>query len=103
MSRLTAKLFKQDNYWIVEWGASQIHSWGLPDTLLNLPQGQQDLVIDLTETKYIDSQGLEFLLGLHKKLSDQNVHIILQNPNLHLRRLFRIMQFERIFEIELTS
>jgi anti-anti-sigma factor len=102
VGRLTAKMFQDNKEWVVAWGENQIHSVWRPDTLLNLSL-DQTLVVDLTEVEYIDSQGLKFLLDLHKKLSEQNLTIILQNPTPHLRRLFRIMQFERIFEIEVIS
>lgn len=62
--------------------------------------GAKRLFIDLTATESIDSQGLRLLLNAQKEFARQNVQIVLQNPNPHLRRLFRIMQFDRVFVIE---
>lgn len=58
------------------------------------------LLIDLARTEFIDSQGLRLLLNAHKEFSKENIQIVLQNPNAHLKRLFRIMQFDRVFDIE---
>jgi anti-anti-sigma factor len=58
------------------------------------------LLIDLTATESIDSHGLKLLLNAQKEFARRNVQIVLQNPNPHLRRLFRIMQFDRLFVIE---
>jgi anti-sigma B factor antagonist len=58
------------------------------------------LLIDLTGVEFIDSHGLRVLLNAHKDFSNEDVQIVLQNPNPHLKRLLRIMQFDRVFEIE---
>jgi anti-anti-sigma factor len=59
------------------------------------------LVIDLSEIERIDSNGLRLLLNAHKEFSKQEISIVLRNPNSHLHRLFLIMQFDRVFNIEL--
>ena len=58
------------------------------------------LLINLTNVEYIDSHGLRILLNAHKDFSIENIQIVLQNPNPHLKRLLRIMQFDRVFVIE---
>lgn len=58
------------------------------------------LVVDLTDTQQLGSPGLQLLVSIYRKLSKQNVSIILKNPNPHLQRLLRIMQFDRIFVIQ---
>lgn len=60
----------------------------------------QSLVIDLNATRTIDSQWLKFLLDIRNECSIVNIQVVLQNPNQHLRQLFRIMQFDRVFLIE---
>jgi anti-anti-sigma regulatory factor len=37
---------------------------------------------------------------MYRKLSQQDIPIILKNPNPHLQRLLRIMQLDRIFVIK---
>ncbi len=60
----------------------------------------QTLVIDLSEAKLVDSHGLRLLIDAQRKFSAKDVPIVLRNPNAHLSRLFRIMQFDRIFTVE---
>ncbi len=59
----------------------------------------QRLIIDLSTTERIDSQGMKILLDMHQMFSKENIPIVLQNPNSHLYRLLQIMQFTHIFEI----
>lgn len=58
------------------------------------------LVIDLDQAKTVDSHGLRLLIDAQKKFSINNVQIILKSPNPHLSRLFRVMQFDRLFAVE---
>ena len=58
------------------------------------------LVIDLVSLETIDSRGLGILLDVNKKFSEHNIDIELRNANQRLQRLFRIMQFDRIFLIK---
>lgn len=74
---------------------------GSASLLRKLRESNADsLRIDLTETDRFDSQGLRLLLNAHKEFSRARVPIILKNPNVHLSRLFQIMQFDRIFSVE---
>ena len=57
------------------------------------------LTIDLSEAEIIGSPGLRLLLKAKRELSRKDIEIILNNPSSHMRRLFRIMQFEQIFVI----
>lgn len=58
------------------------------------------LIVDLTETQQLGSPGLQLLVNIYRKLSQQDIPIILKNPNPHLQRLLRIMQLDRIFVIK---
>lgn len=62
--------------------------------------GVKKLVIDLTATDRFDSHGLRLLLNAQKEFSREKVEIVLKNPNAHLKRLFQIMQFDRVFTIK---
>lgn len=71
------------------------------ELLQELTQAQaQKLVIDLTVTENLDSQGLVLLIGLHKEFSQQNIQIVLYNPRPFLSSILRIMQFDKIFVVE---
>lgn len=58
------------------------------------------LVIDLEQAEGIDSHGLRLLIDAHREFAEKNIQITLRSPNSHLSRLFRIMQFDRLFKIE---
>jgi anti-anti-sigma factor len=63
--------------------------------------GAQKLVVDLTTADRIDSEGLRRLLYAQQDFAKQNIQVVLRNPNPHLRRLLRIMQFDLVFPIEM--
>ena len=74
------------------------------DILKHLVEDQAHLlVIDLTAVEVIDAYGLRLLLAAKKEFSEQDIQIVLQNPNAHLRRLFRIMQFDRVFNVKMDN
>lgn len=105
MTKLTAELVHKDNQWTLKFigevdFATAQPMWlsGILDTIAKAQA--QTLIIDLTATKLIDSQGLRLLLDIQKACSQHGIQVMLQNPNHHLHRLFRIMQFSRLFVIE---
>ena len=61
------------------------------------------VIVDLTGTQHLGSPGLQLLVNMYRKLSRQNIPMILKNPNPHLQRLLRIMQLDRIFVIKLET
>jgi anti-sigma B factor antagonist len=65
-----------------------------------LEAGARKLVIDLEAADRIDSHGLRLLLNAHKEFARKKMGIVLRKPNSHLRRLFQIMQFDRVFVVE---
>jgi len=81
--------------------------WSLESSALLLQQlietQAKMLFVDLTHAERIDSHGLRLLLNAQKEFTNENVQIILKNPNSHLNRLFQIMQFDRVFTIEFDS
>lgn len=61
------------------------------------------LHIDLAKTERLDSQALRLLLNAHKDFSQEQIDVVLKNPNDHLNRLLHIMQFDKIFLIEFDN
>jgi anti-sigma B factor antagonist len=57
-------------------------------------------VIDFEELDYISSAGLGVLLGAQKRLGESGNNLKLINMNKHIREIFRIAGFDRIFDIE---
>ncbi|HMQ52994.1 MAG TPA: STAS domain-containing protein [Anaerolineae bacterium] len=71
-------------------------------TKLKLAQAKA-LHIDLKKTERLDSQALRLLLNAQKDFSQEQIEIVLKNPNDHLNRLLHIMQFDKIFSIEFDN
>ncbi|MFQ5512258.1 MAG: STAS domain-containing protein [Candidatus Krumholzibacteriia bacterium] len=65
-----------------------------------LNQANGSLVIDFGELDYISSAGLGVLLGAQKRLGESGGRLRLVNMNQHIREIFHIAGFDRIFEIE---
>ena len=109
MNKLSTELTRQSDVWILKLkgnvDTNTAHLMWFTDNsaplLKELMQARvKKLLIDLTNLEFIDSHGLRVLLNTHKEFSSENIQIVLQNPNPHLKRLLRIMQFDRIFVIE---
>lgn len=106
---LSTKLTHQNDVWTLKLSgnidsatANQMWSTDNSASLLKeMVQAQvKKLALDLSEVDFIDSHGLRVLLNAHRDFSNENIQIILQYPNPHLKRLLRIMQFDRVFVIE---
>ena len=57
-------------------------------------------VLDCRELDYISSAGLGLLFGTHKKLMGSGGGLRLINLKPHIRELFGIGGFDKIFELE---
>jgi anti-sigma B factor antagonist len=64
-----------------------------------LDDGARNLVVDLSETTFIDSMTLGVLLGAVKRLrpSGGTVHVVCVDP--HIRRVFEITLLDRVFSL----
>jgi anti-anti-sigma factor len=56
-------------------------------------------VIDMRQTEYMDSSALGMLLLLRERSGGDNADIKIINCNPEIRQVFRIAQFERLFDI----
>ena len=108
MTKLNATLTQDKEDWVLQLSGGIIFNisqsaWGV-DILKNIKKNEAEIIIiDLGGLDNIDSRGLKFLFDIQDVLSPQDVKIILQNPTAHLLRLFRIMQFDQIFIIEIDK
>ena len=109
MARFEMKLIQDAHgIWILEIiGNVDCENFQLTSTIENsaivkrLTEVQaQTLVVDLSAAEQFDSLGLQLLLVLHKQLASHHIQIVLRQPNAHLRRVLRIMQFDRVFRVE---
>jgi len=109
MNKLSTELTRHPDAWILKLNghvnSSTAHlMWSTDSSASLLKEMMQvqvkKLVLNLTNVEFIDSHGLRVLLNTHKEFSAENIQIALQNPNPHLKRLLRIMQYDRVFVIE---
>jgi len=59
-----------------------------------------DCTVDFSELTYISSAGLGLLFATQRRLVDGGKGLRLVNLNPHIREIFQIAGFDRIFEIE---
>jgi anti-sigma B factor antagonist len=64
-----------------------------------LDVGERKIVIDFTNTGYIDSSGLGALVSLSKKIRDQGGELRLAGLNEDLRTLFELTKLDTLFTI----
>ena len=65
--------------------------------------GERKVLIDFTNTGYIDSSGLGALVSLSKKLRDAGGELRLAGLNEDLRTLFELTKLDTLFAISDTS
>jgi anti-sigma B factor antagonist len=65
--------------------------------------GERKVLIDFTETGYIDSSGLGALVSLSKKLRDTGGELRLAGLNEDLRTLFELTKLDSLFNIADTT
>jgi anti-sigma B factor antagonist len=57
-------------------------------------------VLDFQELKYIASAGLGILLRAQKRLQVQGKTLRIVNLNPHMREIFKMVNFDRIFQLD---
>ncbi|MDX1567694.1 MAG: STAS domain-containing protein [Longimicrobiales bacterium] len=67
--------------------------------LEELEEGARKVVVDFTNTGYIDSSGLGVLVSLSKKIREQGGELRLAGLNEDLRTLFELTKLDTLFEI----
>ena len=65
-----------------------------------LDQGHHTVLIDFTDTGYIDSSGLGVLISLSKKIRERGAELRLANLNGDLRTLFERTKLDALFQLE---
>ena len=61
---------------------------------------RQSVTIDCQRLDYISSAGLGALLATQKRLMSTGDRVKIVNLNLHIREIFTMTAFDRIFDIE---
>jgi anti-sigma B factor antagonist len=64
-----------------------------------LEKGASKVVIDLSETRFMDSSGLGVLIGAVKRLRDRDGQLTIVNVNENIAKTFEITGLDQIFTI----
>jgi len=67
-----------------------------------LDDGARRVVVDLSETTFVDSMTLGVLLGSMKRLGTAGGHLELVVSRPDIRRIFEITMLDRVFELHET-
>jgi len=59
----------------------------------------QSLIIDLTDTSYLDSSGIGTILSLFKFMRDRSGKLLITNPNDKVKRVFEVTKLNQILDI----
>jgi ABC-type transporter Mla MlaB component len=70
------------------------------ELLEQLPDGTGRLVIDLAETRQVDSAGLSALMLIQRKAAERRQTVCLRNANEELRFLLVLTKLDDLFELE---
>ena len=79
---------------------SASNSFGFRDRVqTELRLRHQTVELDLSEIRFIDSQGLGMLIGLQKRLAQRHGGLKVLNPAPQARKVFELTRMGRVFEI----
>ncbi|ABK43464.1 anti-sigma F factor antagonist, putative [Magnetococcus marinus MC-1] len=82
---------------LVRFAAKHMH---VIDTLAPATDPEHLFVIDLSQTRYLDSSGLGFLLRLREQVKGTAKNLVVRGASLEMRTLLESAQFNRLFRIE---
>ncbi len=66
-------------------------------------EGFKNMILDLTETKYIDSSGLSAILVANRLCKNDKGTFVLSNVGDHINKLIAISQLQSVLEISKTN
>ncbi len=99
-----------DGWWLEINGTAPPETFQLAPAIENniilqrmIQAASNELIIDFSSLKEFDSRGLQLLLMLYRQFSPQNIQIVVRNPHPYLSRVLRIMQFDRVFKVEMDE
>jgi anti-sigma B factor antagonist len=85
-------------------GEADLHSAPeLRDTLAaTIEDDGAEVVLDLTQTTFVDSMTLGILLGALKRVRSGGGHLRVADPGADVRRIFEMTQLDRVFPMHAT-
>jgi anti-sigma B factor antagonist len=70
------------------------------ESLLDIIQDTNRVVIDLAETEFIDSTGLGVLVRALKRLRHRGGDLVLRSPRINARKVLSVTCLDRVMTIE---
>lgn len=64
-----------------------------------LDEREKSMIINAEELDYIDSTGLGMLIGIVKRLKQNNLELVLAKPQSSILKLFRITGLDKVIRI----
>jgi len=58
-----------------------------------------EFVLDFSSLNYIDSAGLGILVGIFKRLNENNRKLTITEANDYIKKLFRITKLDTLFDV----
>lgn len=62
-------------------------------------QGEREIVLDLDDTSFIDSEGIGKILMFYKRLKDHDGCLYITPPNDTLREMLETLRLDKVIEI----
>ena len=94
---------KKDNYTVVKSNVEKLDSRVSPDLNSNLVlvngQGEKNIIIDLTDSRYCDSSGLSALLVANRLCRDAQGTMVLTGLQDSVKKLVSISQLDNVLNI----
>ena len=69
------------------------------ESIFNSDMAFLEIVLDLANTKNIDSVGVTFVIGLYKKADDNDKKFSVSGASSDILSLFRLMKLDQFFDI----
>lgn len=66
-------------------------------------EGFKNIILDLSQTKYIDSSGLSAILVANRLCSNEKGTFVITNINEHVNKLITISQLQSVLNIRKTN
>jgi anti-anti-sigma factor len=65
--------------------------------------GVRDIIVDLTEVSFLDSQGLAVILFAHQRQRSVGGRLVLRDPSRDTLRLLHVTNLNNVIEVEETT
>lgn len=59
--------------------------------------------LDLSDTDYLDSSGVSWLLTCHKRMREAGGKLSIHNPHPTVANVLRVLRLEKVLDVELSN